>query len=81
MDYKNEFDSIICMCVLEHIYDFHKAIKNMYKALKPNGNVIISIPLLYPLHDEPHDYWRFTEHSIRKLFTGTDIHNAQKSSF
>ena len=42
MNYKNEFDSIICMCVLEHIYDFHKAIKNMYKALKPNGNVIIS---------------------------------------
>lgn len=21
----------------------------------------------YPLHDEPHDYWRFTEHALRML--------------
>lgn len=66
-DYENEFDIILCMNVLEHVFDLHTAIENIYKALKPNGIVIIFVPAFYPLHDEPTDYWRFTEHSIRKL--------------
>lgn len=67
VDYKNEFDIILCLNVLEHVFDFHKAIDNLYKALKPNGIVVILVPLFYPLHDKPNDYWRFTQHSIRKL--------------
>ena len=68
MNYENEFDIILCMNVLEHVYDFHKAIENLHRALKPGGTALIFVPVFYPFHDEPHDYWRFTEHSIRKLF-------------
>jgi hypothetical protein len=25
------------------------------------------VPHLYPYHDEPGDFWRFTEHSLRRL--------------
>lgn len=67
MSYANEFDVILCMNVLEHIFDFQKAIENIYIALKPSGTAIIFVPVFYPLHDEPSDYWRFTEHSIKKL--------------
>lgn len=67
MKYKEEFDIILCLNVLEHVYDFQKAIDNMYKALKKNGTVVIAVPTFYPLHDEPGDYWRFTEHALRKM--------------
>lgn len=67
MDYEAEFDVILCLNVLEHLFDFHKAIKNIHGALKPGGTAVISVPVFYPLHDEPNDYWRFTEHSIKKL--------------
>ena len=67
MKYGDEFDVILCANVLEHVFDFRKAIENIHKALKPNGTAIIFVPAFYPLHDEPTDYWRFTEHSIRKL--------------
>jgi len=67
MKYKNEFDVIICLSVLEHVYDFNSAIKNLYNSLKKDGTLLLYLPFLYPLHDEPQDYWRFTEHSIRKL--------------
>lgn len=67
MKFKNKFDVILCTNLLEHVYDFRKAIENVYNALKPNGTAIIFIPVFYPFHDEPHDYWRFTEHSFRKL--------------
>jgi len=67
MNFKKEFDIILCNNVLEHIFDFKKAIENIYGALKSNGILILLVPGLYPLHDEPNDYWRFTEHSLRNL--------------
>ena len=67
MDCKNEFDVVLCLNVLEHVFDFHKAIDRLYQALKPDATAVVFIPVFYPLHDEPNDYWRFTEHAIRKL--------------
>ncbi|MCA9331810.1 class I SAM-dependent methyltransferase [Candidatus Saccharibacteria bacterium] len=67
MKYRDEFDIILCLNVLEHVYDFQKAVDNIYKSLKKNGIAVIAVPTFYPLHDEPGDYWRFTEHALRKI--------------
>jgi 2-polyprenyl-3-methyl-5-hydroxy-6-metoxy-1,4-benzoquinol methylase len=67
MTFHSEFDVILCMSVLEHVYEHDESISNIYEALKPGGIAVIFVPAMYPLHDEPHDYWRFTEHSLRKL--------------
>ncbi len=69
MNFNNEFDVIICMNVLEHVFDFQKAILNIHQSLKKNGVAIFFVPMVYPLHDEPNDFWRFTEHSLRKILT------------
>jgi len=63
------FDIIICFNILEHVFEFQKGVKNLYKALNKEGKLMVLVPAFYPLHDEPHDYWRFTEHSLRKLFS------------
>jgi SAM-dependent methyltransferase len=63
------FDVIICLNVLEHVFDFHNGVKNLHKSLKNNGQLMILVPAFYPLHDEPQDYWRFTEHSLKKLLS------------
>lgn len=68
MKYKNRFDVVLCLNVLEHVYDYQKAIDNIYSALKKGGTAIVAVPAFYPLHDEPGDYWRFTEHALKKLF-------------
>lgn len=73
MEYHDKFDIILCMNVLEHVFDFRKAISNIYNSLKENGIAIIFVPVFYPLHDEPNDYWRFTEYSLKKL-----LNNFQK---
>ena len=62
-----EFDIVLCVNVLEHIDAFHTAVDNIHKAVKRGGTAIIGVPGYYPLHDEPKDYWRFTEHSLREL--------------
>ncbi len=63
------FDVVICFSVLEHIFDFEAAIANIYKSLRKDGQLLLLVPAFYPLHDEPNDYWRFTEHSLRKLLS------------
>ena len=67
MDEYEKYDVILCLNVLEHVYETEKALKNIHRALKRNGVAYIAVPVHFPLHDEPHDYWRFTEHSLRRL--------------
>jgi SAM-dependent methyltransferase len=39
------FDALICIHVLEHIQDDHKAIQELYRVLKPGGWAIITVPI------------------------------------
>lgn len=74
-----EFDIILCLNVLEHIYDLEAAVRGLHRATTPSGFVAIVVPALYPLHDEPHDYWRLTEHSLRRafeLFDSFELHHS-----
>lgn len=84
MQHRNEFDVILCLNVLEHIYDYQKAVDNLYRALKKGGTLIIAVPFAYPLHDEPGDYWRFTEHALKKMcanFSRVSIAHKGKREF
>lgn len=39
-----KFDSLVCMNVLEHVYNDENALQNMYSLLKPRGKIILLIP-------------------------------------
>ena len=41
----NTYDLILCNHVLEHIPDDEKAIKEIYRILKPSGTAILQVPL------------------------------------
>lgn len=63
----NSIDGIICTQVLGDIWDVQKAVGEMCRVLKPNGLLLITESLNNELHDEPHDFWRYTPHSFKKL--------------
>lgn len=67
MEFDREFDVVLCCNVLEHVYDYDEAIRRIHRALKPGGRTFIATPFVFPLHDEPGDYWRFTEHALRRM--------------
>jgi SAM-dependent methyltransferase len=70
------FDVILCLYVLEHVFELESSVRSMHRALAPGGTLVVAVPHLYPYHDEPGDYWRFTEHALRRLlepFESTDI--------
>lgn len=61
----NSIDTVLLLDVLEHVDDDLRALDEVCRVIRANGQLLLSIPFLYPLHDEPHDYRRLTEHAIR----------------
>lgn len=62
------FDSILSNQVLEHVYDHHSMMKEAFRVLKPGGNIILTVPFAWELHEEPYDFFRFTKHALKDLF-------------
>jgi SAM-dependent methyltransferase len=60
-------DAIVMLDVLEHMPKPAKALAETKRVLKPGGTLIIQVPFLYPLHDEPYDFQRWTEHGLNEL--------------
>lgn len=65
---KDSFDTAILFEVLEHISNPNKAISEVARILKKGGYLLVTVPFFYPLHDTPHDYLRYTEFYLKKLF-------------
>jgi len=61
------YDTVVCTQTLHHVPDAGAALAEMARVLRPGGRLILSAPHLAWLHNEPHDYLRFTEHGLRRL--------------
>ncbi len=59
--------TVIVVDTLEHVEFFREAMKEVYRILKPNGMVVISSVMNFPIHNYPHDYWRFTPEGFRSI--------------
>ena len=49
------FDTVICSNLLEHVEDIKLACENLTKILKLNGLMILTVPYVYPKHNDPID--------------------------
>ena len=70
---EGEFDVVLCIEALEHFYHPHKAVEEMSRVLKRGGTLILSTRFMFPLHEVPHDYFRFTEYGLKHLLRDFDI--------
>jgi SAM-dependent methyltransferase len=64
----NYFNTVIATEVLEHLYNPQKAINEFRRILEQNGVCILSTRFIFPYHPDPHDYYRFTNDSLKYLF-------------
>lgn len=62
------YDTVVCTQVIQHVPDPGLAVREMARVLRPGGKLVLSAPHLVWLHNEPHDYFRFTVHGLRRLF-------------
>lgn len=60
----DSYDTVISICVLEHLAQPSRAIGEMKRVCRPGGRIVITTPFLARYHEEPHDYFRYTRHAL-----------------
>jgi SAM-dependent methyltransferase len=67
------FDTVVSFQVLEHVPEPSQLMAEMARVLAPGGKLVLTAPHIWGIHEEPHDYYRFTPFGLRHL--------AQKAGF
>jgi SAM-dependent methyltransferase len=60
-------DTVMCFEVLEHVPDPSRAMSEISRVLRLHGTLLLTVPHLSRLHEEPHDYYRYTHHGLATL--------------
>ncbi len=61
----NYADLVLATETLEHIRKPQEFIKEVYRVLRPGGILILTTPFVWPLHEEPNDYFRYTKYGLK----------------
>lgn len=68
LPFKDEsYGTVLITQVIEHVADHQALLREAFRVLASDGILILSGPMYWPLHEEPYDYFRFTEHGLRFL--------------
>lgn len=61
------FDAVLLLDVLEHLRDPHACLAEVARVLRSGGTFVVQVPFLYPLHDAPLDFQRWTLPGLREI--------------
>lgn len=53
--------------VLEHCFDPSLVLQEIKRVLKPGGAFFFTVPFLWPIHDAPHNHYRYTPYALERL--------------
>jgi SAM-dependent methyltransferase len=76
-----EFDAVFTSEVLEHVPNIEKSLSEIKRVLKPGGQLLLSIPFVFPEHEMPYDFRRLTVNGVKQILTefGFEIVAIEKS--
>lgn len=74
------FDAIFSGEVFEHIFNLEEVLDELYRVLKKDGKMLITIPFLWGEHEQPYDFARYTSFAIKYILEkkGFQIITAEK---
>ena len=77
----NEFDSVVCNQVLEHVFTPDNFLLEIHRVLKGQGALLLTVPFIWDEHEQPFDYARYSSFGLKALLNrnGFDIIEEQKT--
>jgi SAM-dependent methyltransferase len=57
-----EFGSVFSAQVLEHVFGVELFLREAFRVTRPGGKLVLTVPFVWELHEEPHDFLRFTKY-------------------
>lgn len=61
------FDHVMSMQVLEHVTDPALCVREIARVLRPGGSAVLTAPGVWPAHEIPWDFWRFTRFGMERI--------------
>jgi SAM-dependent methyltransferase len=69
----NTFDIALLTQVIEHLEEPKNALLEINRILKDDGLLILAWPFLYPIHEAPRDFFRYTFYGMKFLAGETNF--------
>jgi SAM-dependent methyltransferase len=60
-------DTVLGLSMLNCLTEPHRLLDEAHRVLRPGGMMLMEFTQMVPLHDEPHDYFRFTRYGAAWL--------------
>lgn len=61
------FDAVVFSQVMEHVPDPARVLTELHRVMKPEGRMFLSAPFYYEEHEQPFDFYRYTQFGFRRL--------------
>ena len=77
----DEFDSVVCNQVLEHVFTPDQFVSEIHRVLKDQGALLLTVPFIWDEHEQPFDYARYSSFGLKSLLNrnGFDVIEQRKT--
>ncbi len=69
------FDTVMATEVLEHCPDPGIVLAEVYRVMKPGAVFFFTVPFIWPLHEVPHDEYRYTPFALQRFLQNAGFTN------
>lgn len=63
----NDADTVVSFQVLEHLPEPEFFLSECYRILRDGGQIFLTVPFMWHVHEQPYDYFRYTRYGLRYL--------------
>ena len=77
-----EYGNVLCNQVLEHVFNPDEFLAEIFRVLKPGGQLLLTVPFVWDEHEQPFDYARYSSFGLQHLLrrAGFEVKTVRKSN-
>ncbi|MFN8353476.1 MAG: class I SAM-dependent methyltransferase [Spirosomataceae bacterium] len=64
---RESFDAVLANQVFEHVFNPDEFLENIWRVLKPNGVLLLTVPFVWDEHEQPFDYARYSSFGLKHI--------------